>query len=439
MGRLSLSPPQVVAGGFILLIVLGSVLLATPWATNAGESDWLTAVFTATSAVCVTGLIVEDTATYWSLFGQIVIMCLMQLGGLSIMAMATFYALLFGKRIALRQRMFMQAAVNKPSPGGIVNLFRHLIFFTLGIELIATVILALHWAPQLGGARAIYFALFRSISAFNNGGFDLFGHFSSLTAFSSDVVTNLVISILIIAGGLGFVVIAEIISFKNRQRFSLHSKIVLSTTAVFLLIGTVFIFAAEYSHALQGMSFPGKLLAAYFHSVTRTAGFVTVDITTFFQGTQFLMILLMFIGGSPGSTAGGIKTVTFTVVWAAILSQMKGKRDVEIFRRRIPQQDVTRALAIAAMSGFYICAAVLLLTFVQGADSLDRIVFEVVSAFATVGLSLGYTPELNALGRLIIILTMFVGRVGPLTLAVAFAQRERQVNIRYAEEEVIIG
>ncbi|HCF50737.1 MAG TPA: Trk family potassium uptake protein [Syntrophomonas sp.] len=439
MGSFRLSPPQVVAGGFILLIILGSLLLATPWATANGESDGLTAVFTATSAVCVTGLIVEDTATYWSFFGQVVIMLLMQLGGLSIMAMATFYALLFGKRIALRQRMFMQAAINKSSPGGIVSLFRYLIIFSLGIELAGALLLTLHWIPQMGFTKALYFGLFHSISAFNNGGFDLFGNFASLSGFRTDALTNLVISILIIAGGLGFVVIAEIISFRSRGRFSLHSKIVLSTTAVLLLLGTLFILVAEYNHALQELSFPGKVLTAYFHSVTRTAGFVTMDITTLFQGTQFLMILLMFIGGSPGSTAGGMKTVTFTVVWAAILSQMQGKKDVEIFRRRIPQQDVIRALAIIAMSGFYVCASILLLTFIQGADSLNKIVFEVVSAFATVGLSLNYTPELNTLGRLMIILTMFVGRVGPLTLAVAFAQKERQVDIRYAEEEVMIG
>jgi len=335
--------------------------------------------------------------------------------------------------------MFMQAAINKSSPGGIVSLFRYLIIFSLGIELAGALLLTLHWIPQMGFTKALYFGLFHSISAFNNGGFDLFGNFASLSGFRTDALTNLVISILIIAGGLGFVVIAEIISFRSRGRFSLHSKIVLSTTAVLLLLGTLFILVAEYNHALQELSFPGKVLTAYFHSVTRTAGFVTMDITTLFQGTQFLMILLMFIGGSPGSTAGGMKTVTFTVVWAAILSQMQGKKDVEIFRRRIPQQDVIRALAIIAMSGFYVCASILLLTFIQGADSLNKIVFEVVSAFATVGLSLNYTPELNTLGRLMIILTMFVGRVGPLTLAVAFAQKERQVDIRYAEEEVMIG
>ena len=253
MGRLSLSPPQVVAGGFILLIVLGSVLLATPWATNAGESDWLTAVFTATSAVCVTGLIVEDTATYWSLFGQIVIMCLMQLGGLSIMAMATFYALLFGKRIALRQRMFMQAAVNKPSPGGIVNLFRHLIFFTLGIELIATVILALHWAPQLGGARShLFLPCFTPFQPLITAA-SIYSAISPTTAFSSDVVTNLVISILIIAG-LGFVVIAEIISFKNRQRFSCTARSCCPQLQ-FLLIGTVFIFCSRIQSCSAGNVF----------------------------------------------------------------------------------------------------------------------------------------------------------------------------------------
>ncbi len=439
MARLQLNPPQVVAGSFVLLIFLGSLLLALPWATSSGQNNWLTAVFTSTSAVCVTGLVVEDTATYWSPFGQVVIMLLMQLGGLSIMAMATFYALLFHKRIALKQRMFMQAAINKSSPGGIVSIFRYLLIFSLGIELVGAAILTLHWSSQLGFGKALYFGLFHSISAFNNGGFDLFGNFTSLSGFRTDALTNLVISVLIIAGGLGFVVIAEIISFRSRRRFSLHSKIVLSTTAILLLAGTAFIFIAEFHHALKELSLPGKVITAYFHSVTRTAGFVTIDITNLFQGTQFFMILIMFIGGSPGSTAGGMKTVTFAVVWAAILSQMQGKKDVEIFRRRVPQRDVTRALAIIAMSGLYVCAAILLLTFIQGADSLDKIAFEVVSAFATVGLSLNFTPELNNLGRWLIIVTMFVGRVGPLTLAVAFAQRERQVDIRYAEEEVMIG
>lgn len=439
MGQFRLSPPQLVVGSFLLLILLGSLLLNLSWSTASGQSDWLTAVFTSTSAVCVTGLIVVDTATYWSPFGQVVIMLLMQVGGLSIMAMATFYALLFHKRIALRQRMFMQAAVNKSTPGGIVGLFRYLLIFSLGIELLGALILTLHWSSQLGFGQALYFGLFHSVSAFNNGGFDLFGNFASLSFFKTDALTNLVISILIIAGGLGFVVIAEIISFRNQRRFSLHSKIVLSTTAVLLVGGTVFILIAEFHHALLELALPGKILTAYFHSVTRTAGFVTIDITNLYQGTQFFMILLMFIGGSPGSTAGGMKTVTFAVVWAAILSQMQGKKDVEIFRRRIPQRDVIRALALIALSGFYVCVAILLLTFVQGADSLDKIVFEVVSAFATVGLSLNYTPELNTLGKWLIILTMFVGRVGPLTFAVAFAQKERQVDIRYAEEEVMIG
>lgn len=439
MAQLRFNPPQVVVGSFLLLIIMGSLLLALPWSTASGQSDWLTAVFTSTSAVCVTGLVVEDTAAYWSLFGQVVIMILMQLGGLSIMALATFYALLFHKRIALRQRMFMQAAINKSAPGGIVSLFRYLLIFSLGLELLGALILTVHWSGQLGWGRALYFGLFHSISAFNNGGFDLFGNFASLSIFKTDTLTNLIISILIIAGGLGFVVIAELISYRNRGRFSLHSKIVLSTTAILLVAGTIFILLAEFHHALLELALPGKILTAYFHSVTRTAGFVTIDITNLYQGTQFFMILLMFIGGSPGSTAGGMKTVTFAVVWASIFSQMQGKKDVEIFRRRIAQQDVTRALALIAISGFYVCTAILLLTFAQGADSLDKIVFEVVSAFATVGLSLNFTPELNSLGRWLIILTMFVGRVGPLTLALAFAQRERQVDIRYAEEEVMIG
>jgi trk system potassium uptake protein TrkH len=439
VGQFRLSPPQVVAGSFLILIVVGSLLLATPWAAADGSSDWLTAVFTATSAVCVTGLIVQDTATYWSLFGQIIIMLLMQLGGLSIMALATFYALLFKRRIALRQRMVMQASIKGSALGGIVSVFRYLLVFTLVVELLGALLLALNWIPQLGFSRACYFGLFHSISAFNNGGFDLFGNFSSLTGFMTDVPTNLIISILIITGGLGFVVIAEIFTWKKRRRFSLHAKIVLVTTAILIVSGTLFILIAEYHHTLQGLSIPAKIMTAYFQSVTRTCGFVTMDITSLFQGTQFFMILLMFIGGSPGSTAGGIKTVTFTVVCAAIFSQMQGKKDVELFRRRIPQRDVTRALAIMVMSGFYVFAMILILTFVQGAHNLDKVIFEVFSAFGTVGMSLNYTPELNPIARVLVIISMYIGRVGPLTLAVAFAQKERQIDIRYVEEEVMIG
>lgn len=428
-----------VAGSFLILIIVGSLLLATPWAATDGESDWLTAVFTATSAVCVTGLIVQDTAAYWSLFGQVIIMLLMQLGGLSIMGLATFYALLFGKRIALRQRMFMQASIKGSALGGIVSVFRYLLVFTLVIELLGAVLLAVNWMPQLGFTKACYFGLFHSISAFNNGGFDLFGNFSSLTGFVADIPTNLIISILIICGGLGFIVIVEILNWKKRKRFSLHAKIVLATTAVLLIAGTLFVLAAEYHHALEGLSMPGKIMAAYFQSVTRTCGFTTIDTTNLFQGTQLFTVLLMFIGGSPGSTAGGIKTVTFAVVCAAIISQMQGKKDVELFRRRIPPRDVAQALAIMVISGLYIFAMILILTFVQSPEHLDKLIFEVVSAFGTVGMSLGYTSTLDPIARVLIIISMYIGRVGPLTLAVAFAQRERQVDIRYAEEEVMIG
>lgn len=429
-----------VAGSFMLLIIMGSLLLSLPAATVNGNTDYLTSIFTATSAVCVTGLVVVDTASYWSQFGQIVILGLIQLGGLSIMSLATFYALLFRKRIALRQRMLMQASINKSTPGGIVHVFRNLLFFAFFAELLGALLLTAIWIPQYGIGKAFYFGIFHAVSAFNNAGFDLFGNFSSLTGFIADVLTNLVITLLIITGGLGFVVIGEILGIKQRRRFSLHTKIALTTTIILIVGATVCIFLFESHHTLKDLPLSTKLIASFFQAVTpRTAGFNTLDLTSLLLATQFFIMVLMFIGGSPGSTAGGIKTVTFSIVWAAIISQMQGKKDVEFFKRRIVQQDVIRALAIIAMSGFFVFAVILMLTLIQGNDSLDKISFEVVSAFATVGLSLNYTTQLTPLGRLLIILTMFVGRVGPLTLAVAFAQRERQVDIRYAEEEVMIG
>ncbi|WP_027365459.1 TrkH family potassium uptake protein [Desulfotruncus alcoholivorax] len=434
-----LSPYQLLVLGFLAVIVTGGILLSTPWAVKGGNVDVSLAFFTATSAVCVTGLVAVDTATHWTFSGQLVIMLLIQVGGLGIMAFATFFALLLGKRIHLKQRLVLQQALGKNSIEGIVNIFRYLLIFSFCIELAGTLILTLHWLPAMGFKKALWYGLFHSISAFNNAGFDLFGNFASLTAYTTDITVNLVISSLLIIGGIGFVVIYEIFNYKKIKRLSLHSRVVLITTAGLIIAGTLVIFASEYNHAFRHLPLGGKILASYFQAVTpRTAGFNTVDLNSLLLSTQLLIISLMFVGGSPGSTAGGIKTSTFAVLGLAIYSILKGKRDTEVFGRRIAHQEVARALAIALLGLFIIFMVTFLVALTHQAD-LIKILFEVTSALGTVGLSLGLTPELNQLGRILIMITMFFGRVGPLTIGYALAYRQKQPEMRYPEGKIMLG
>lgn len=434
-----MSPSRLLVLSFAALILVGTILLATPMAVQDGQPDWLTALFTATSATCITGLVVVDTATHWTTFGHIVIMVLIQIGGLGVMAFATFFAFLFGWKIRLRQRLVLQQAMNYSTIGGVVKIFRYLLSITFLIEGIAALVLTLRWIPLYGFPKAVWFGVFHSISAFNNAGFDLFGNFRSLMAFTTDVTVNLTFSTLFIAGGLGFIVLYELFHYRQERALSLHAKVVLITTAVLIFGGTAIIFVTEYHHALQSLPLGSKLLAAYFQTASaRTAGFVTVDLHSFFLSSQMLMIMLMFVGGSPGSTAGGIKTSTFALLWIAILSRLRGKRYNEIFERRIPSHDMFMALTIVVMyvMTFIIMSFLFILTHQQ--DFLP-VIFEVVSALGTVGLSLGLTPSHTSLEQLLIIITMFLGRVGPLTLGFALAYNRSQPLIRYPEGKIMIG
>ena len=434
-----ITPPQLLVLSFLGVIIIGSLLLSTPWAVQNGQVNYLTSFFTATSAVCVTGLVVVDTATHWTLFGQVVIIALIQIGGLGVMSFATFFALLFGWKIQLRQRLIMQQAMNQSSVGGIVKIFRYLLITTFSIEALAALILAIHWTPAFGFRKALWMGLFHSISAFNNAGFDLFGNFLSLTGFTTDITVNLIISSLIIAGGIGFIVIYEVFHYRKTHSISLHTRVVLITTAILIVAGTVLLFASEYNHALKNLPLGGKLLASYFQSVSpRTAGFNTIDLNSLFLSSQLVIILLMFIGGSPGSTAGGIKTSTFALLWIAIMSQLRGKKDNEIFHRQIPATDMYQALTIVLLSGFTLLTVTFFITLTHQAD-LIKVIFEVASALGTVGLSLGFTPELNSLEQLIIIITMFLGRVGPLTLGFALAYNQKQPEIHYPKGKIMIG
>lgn len=440
LGLWRFSPPQILVFGFAVVILTGAVLLTFPFALQPGKSpDFLTSLFTATSAVCVTGLVVVDTGAHWSSQGQIIILLLIQIGGLGIMTMATLFFILLGRRINLRERLLIKESLNQVNVEGIVRLARYILVFTFGTELFFALILGFRWAADLGLARGIWFGLFHSVSAFNNAGFDLFGNFRSLTGYTEDAVVTLGISTLFVVGGLGFTVVLDLYQNRGLRKLSLHSKLVLLVTFTLLVSGTLLIMLLEWSNALRTLSPAGKILASYFQSVTpRTAGYNTLDIAALRSATQLLIIMLMFIGASPGSTGGGVKTSTFAVLVLAVLSQVAGKEDAEIFGRRIPKQQIYKSLSILFLAIALIMTVTLLLVITEGADFLT-VLFETVSAFGTVGLSMGITPHLTAAGRVLIILTMFMGRLGPLTVAYALGQRKKRAPVRFPEENINVG
>jgi trk system potassium uptake protein TrkH len=415
-----------------------------PVATKSGKgADFLTALFTATSATCVTGLVVVDTKTYWSVFGQIVIMLLIQVGGLGIMTMSTLFALILGRRITFKERLVMQEAFNTNSLGGIVKFAKYILMVSFLFESIGAIILTLRFLPQMGLKKAVYYGLFHSISAFNNAGFDLMGNFRSLTGYVSDWVVNLVIMGLIIFGGLGFYVLLDIYEHRHFNKFTLHSKIVITITLFLITIGTLLIFLFEYNNpkTLKPLDFPTKILAALFQAVTpRTAGFNTLSLSDMTIASKFLTIILMFIGASPAGTGGGIKTTTFAVILYTVLSVIKGEEETVLYKRTISRNIVYKAVAISFISVFIIFSVTMVLSITETSNFLT-ILYETISAFGTVGLSLGLTLELTTVGRIVIIFTMYTGRVGPLTLALALAKRQRRPKpiIKYAEEKIMVG
>ncbi len=437
--RLELTPAQSIVAGFAAVILVGAVALSLPVASADGTpTPFLTALFTATSATCVTGLVVVDTADHYSTFGEVVILTLIQLGGLGYMTVATLLAMAVGRRIGLRERLVLQEAYNLYTIGGVVRLTRMVVQTTLAIEAAGAVLLALRWVPHFGWGRGLYYSVFHSVSAFNNAGFDLMGGFRSLTAFATDVPVNLTLSALIISGGLGFTVLADL---PRPRRYTLHARVVLTTTAVLIVAGTVLILALESANpaTLGPLPWGGRVLAAFFQSVTpRTAGFNTVDIGRLREPTLILLTVLMFIGASPGGTGGGIKTTTFVAPLAVILSMLRGRPDPELFRRRLPPVVVYKAVTIALLGIAFVLTMGTLLALAEGVPFVPAL-FEVTSAFGTVGLSTGLTPHLSPLGRILVMVTVFTGRVGLLTVAFALTRRQRPADFRYPEERVYIG
>ncbi len=436
-----LNPPQILVLGFAGIILLGTLLLMLPIANTTGESlAFIDAFFTATSATCVTGLVIMDTGYYFSTFGQIVIAVLIQIGGLGFMTMTTLIAIVFRRKISLRERLILQEALNQSSIEGIVKLVRKVLFYSLTIEAIGAILFTIRWSFDMPLGKAIYFGVFHAISFFNNAGFDLFGKFRSLTMYVDDPIINIVSIGLIVFGGLGFVVLSDLVGIRQIKKLSLHSKVVISMTSFLIVFGAVVIFILEFSNSktLSPLDTMGKILASIFQSVTtRTTGANSLDIAGLRQATQFFMIILMFIGASPGSTGGGIKTTTFAILIGAVISMVKGRDDVVMFRYRIAQERIFKAITITMLSLIVVIGVTMILSATEDSRFLV-ILFETTSAFGTVGLSMGLTPELSTIGKVLISLTMFVGRLGPITLGYALSKKNKELY-RHPEGKMIIG
>lgn len=438
--KVKLDPPRVLALGFGSLILIGAILLNLPVATINGESiGFINALFTSASAVCVTGLVVVNTGEFWSLFGQIIIICLIQMGGLGFMTLATIGALIIGKKITLKERLVIKEQLNQETMSGLVRLTKYVVLSTFAIESIGAILLSTRFIPIYGVSKGIWFSIFHSISAFCNAGFDLTG--DSIVPYVGDIVINITISSLIILGGLGFSVFIDITRNKKFKEFHLHTKLVLTITGFLLLIGMIVFILIEFNNplTLKPLSLSSKIIASFFQSVVpRTAGFNSVNISGLYDTTVFFMIILMFIGGSPGSTAGGIKTTTFGTLILTTIGVVKGNNDVIIYKKRISDEIIKRSLAIATIGMILIIIVSFILTVTEPASFLD-VLFETTSAFATVGLTRGITPNLTNFGKIIITLTMYAGRVGPLTMALVFAKKNKITNYRYTEGNIIVG
>lgn len=442
--KLKKSTTRQIAFGFAMIILAGAILLTLPVSVQSGKGNFLESLFTATSATCVTGLIVSDTYQNWTLFGQIVILCMIQVGGLGFMTIGAYISVLLKKRIGLQEREQLQESVNTLEIAGVVRLVKKIVQGALCIEFLGAILLAFRFIPKFGIANGIYFSIFHAISAFCNGGFDLMGineAYSSLVAFEGDIIVNLVIVVLILVGGIGFIVWDDVVRNKwHFKRYLLHSKIVITTTLVLTIAGTFLFLVTENNASFAGMSPVEKFLGALFAAVTpRTAGFNTVDTAALSNSGKVLTMVLMFIGGSPGSTAGGIKTTSMVVLLFYAIAMVRGREDINLFGRRLTDEVVKKANAVVIINfTLALIAAVIIMT-VQPLLNFEDVLFEVLSAIGTVGMTTGITRELSTVSRLIIMLLMYCGRLGSLSFALVFAQKKISTSVRQPQEKIIVG
>lgn len=444
--RKKLTQAQIIALGYFLVIAAGTLILMLPIATKSGEmATPLTALFTATSATCVTGLVVVDTASYWSLFGQCIILLMIQVGGLGFMTIGVLFAMFLNKKISLKTRGILQESMNTNQVGGVVRLVRKALIGTAVIEMAGALLLMIRFVPEFGFARGIYFGIFHAVSAFCNAGFDLMGTskgpYSSFTAYADDALINVTIMALIVVGGIGFFVWDDICHNKlHIKKYKLHTKIVLSCTAILIAGGALFIYLFEKDGLMAGMSAREAFLTSAFSSVTaRTAGFNTIDTAGLTTSSKMLTVLLMFIGGSPGSTAGGIKTTTIVVLLIYVWSNLRGARGCNIFERRLEDDAVRKASDVAVISLFMAVVASIAIPYFQPHLLMEDVVFEVFSAIGTVGMSTGITRDLSAASRIIVVLLMYCGRIGSMSFALSFMERKKVAPVKLPEEKVMIG
>ena len=445
----------IILNGFLVALLVGTILLMLPVSSASGNgTDFITALFTATTSLCVTGLVVVPTYAYWSIFGKVIILILIQLGGLGIISFTIGFLIIIGKKISLKERKMIQESYNLDSAQGVLKILRKIFGITVKIEGIGAILYSIQFIPEYGIVKGICYSVFHSVSAFCNAGIDIIGN-DSFVKYHGNVLVNLTTVMLIICGGIGFIVwldiggiISEIRNKKLRpnkfiERMKLHTKLVLITTAILVGGGFLFILLFEYNNpdTLGNMTFGNKCLAALFEAVTlRTAGFITVPQAGFRDGTFMIMCGMMIVGGSPLGTAGGIKTTTLALVFLLTWATIKGKDDIDVCRRRINKQNVRSAVAIGTIVLSILAVAIMALSFTEDAP-LKVITFEAVSALGTVGLSMDFTASLTAIGKLIIIVLMFFGRVGPITIAMAMAGRARKDRkiTNYPEKRVMIG
>ncbi len=444
--RNKLTYTQIIALSFLLIIFVGSFLLCLPASSSSGNwTPFADSLFTATSATCVTGLVVYDTFTHWSFFGQAVILLLIQIGGLGIMTCIAMIALFMKKRISLGERRLLMQSAGTLQIGGVVVLIKRILMGTAILEVCGAVLLSAAFIPKMGFLSGLWCGIFTSISAFCNAGFDLmgrYGEFSSLAGspFAFNPLVNITIMLLICIGGIGFIVWNDFVTHRFKFKdYEVHSKIALCASLALIVLGTVLFYIFERNYSLSGLSTGEKLISSVFQSVTpRTAGFNTLDLTKLSESGSVLMMILMFIGGSPGSTAGGIKTVTFVVLILSAFASARRRGGINVFKRRLDERTVMQASSIATVYMAAVLFAVMVMCAVENIP-LREMAFEAVSAIGTVGLSMGLTPSLSSISHIILIILMYAGRVGGLTLMLVLAERRVNIPLERPSAKILIG
>ncbi len=438
------STTRLIAFGFAMIILTGTLLLTLPFANKSGHGNMLNSLFTATSATCVTGLVVADTYQNWTTFGQLVILCMIQVGGLGFMTIGAYISVILKKRIGLQEREQLQESVNTLEIAGVVRLVKKIVQGALGIEFLGAVLLSFRFIPRFGVVKGIYYSLFHAVSAFCNGGFDLMGTeeaYSSLVAYEGDILVNLVIVALILVGGIGFIVWDDVARNKwHFKRYLLHSKIVLTVTFLLTVIGTVLFLLTENNAAFAGMSPLEKVLGALFSAVTpRTAGFNSVDTAALSNSGKLITMVMMFVGGSPGSTAGGVKTTSVIVLLFYAGAMVLNKEDINLFGRRLTDEVVKKANAVVIINATLTIVATVIIMALQPLLNFEDVLFEVLSAIGTVGMTVGITRDLDIIARVILIVLMYCGRLGSLSFALVFAQKNTSAPMRQPQEKIIVG